>query len=326
MIVINDFALFEPWYLRNEFRPSENGLDHQTLALAFSRCQSKTLQYVLSAIPPSLASSISTTNTTTASEDEKLSAELQVVGVYFWDLVYRKYPAEYDEFCRYQHYEFDQLFPAARYRGAEVLEMGCGTGKLTEHILPHARRVFAVDAVAQMITMARRKFANEPRLSFIVADLRDLPFRDNSVDHIVSNLAFRYGGAKNGVAVLERLRLIVRAGGEIRMTVGNVLSQDLLVSQGFKEIFRPRGLRYDVPANASIIGRCLYELAVRSIRNANEAATPEKRHYMCSAQRWSLRWSLHNLLAARQEPWHFLFYGGRFRSPIGMPVYQWTKA
>ena len=62
--------------------------------------------------------------------------------------------------------------------GCRVLEPGSGTGRATEFLARTAGRVVAFDLAAEMAAVARRRFAAEPRVSVLVADLREARFAE----------------------------------------------------------------------------------------------------------------------------------------------------
>ena len=67
---------------------------------------------------------------------------------------------------------------AQRARGA-VLELGCGTGRVTIPVARTGARVFGVDRSAEMLARARRRARRarvKGRLRWIRADIRSLPF------------------------------------------------------------------------------------------------------------------------------------------------------
>ena len=71
--------------------------------------------------------------------------------------------------------------------GARWLDVGCGTGALTDVIVREARpaAVQSVDPSPAYVAFARRRVP-DPRAAFIVADARSLPQRSGSVDVVVS--------------------------------------------------------------------------------------------------------------------------------------------
>jgi trans-aconitate 2-methyltransferase len=84
----------------------------------------------------------------------------------------------------------DEVFPQLDLKGnEEVLDVGCGDGKITALIALRVPRgaVIGVDPSDEMIAFASSHFAadNHPNLRFEVADARALPFR-NQFDLVVS--------------------------------------------------------------------------------------------------------------------------------------------
>jgi trans-aconitate methyltransferase len=99
-------------------------------------------------------------------------------------------------------------------RGAQWLDVGCGTGALTDVIVREARpaAVHSIDQSPAYIAFARRRVP-DPRAAFIVADARSLPQRTGSVDVVVSGLALNFI-PRPDVALAEIAR-VVRAGGAV---------------------------------------------------------------------------------------------------------------
>lgn len=73
--------------------------------------------------------------------------------------------------------------------GARHLEVACGTGTLLELILRWRRwkrlpecAIVGVDYAETMLAGARHRFAGQPGLSFLHADVAEMPFDDNTFD------------------------------------------------------------------------------------------------------------------------------------------------
>jgi SAM-dependent methyltransferase len=62
--------------------------------------------------------------------------------------------------------------------GCRVLEPGSGTGRATQFLARTAGGVVAFDLAPEMVAVARRRFAAEPRVSVLVADLREARFAE----------------------------------------------------------------------------------------------------------------------------------------------------
>jgi SAM-dependent methyltransferase len=101
----------------------------------------------------------------------------------------------------------DHLAPV---RGGLVLELGCGAGALTRHLLAAGHRVFATDAAAAMVELARAALGAD-----VDVDLRQLVLPDDplpaadaivSVGHVISYLPDAAGVDRALVAMAGALR------------------------------------------------------------------------------------------------------------------------
>jgi ubiquinone/menaquinone biosynthesis C-methylase UbiE len=80
---------------------------------------------------------------------------------------------------------------AAAGAGSEVLEVGCGTGQLTESLAGYGFRLTAIDIGPSMIAAARRRL-DGPAVSFQVSSFEDFDAADASFDLIISGTAFHW--------------------------------------------------------------------------------------------------------------------------------------
>ncbi len=99
-------------------------------------------------------------------------------------------------------------------RDARWLDVGCGTGALTEAIIDTTSPdcVDAVDASPAYVLYARRR-VHHPRALFDVADACSLPLPAASVDVVVSGLMLNFI-PEPSIALAEMLR-VVRPGGTV---------------------------------------------------------------------------------------------------------------
>lgn len=89
----------------------------------------------------------------------------------------------YEELYREEQEEkWEVLKDYVDVRGKKVLEVGCGTGIITEK-LQEAKELTAVDKSRKMIEVAREKGINA---KFLVADATKLPFKDDEFDLVIS--------------------------------------------------------------------------------------------------------------------------------------------
>ena len=84
--------------------------------------------------------------------------------------------------------------------GSPVLEVGCGTGKLTESLVERGLRVDAVDPGPNMIAMARRRVADAENVTFHVGRFEDVDLGERSFDALFSATAFHWVDPRVGWA------------------------------------------------------------------------------------------------------------------------------
>ena len=82
------------------------------------------------------------------------------------------------------------LLASVRERDGLVVELGCGSGHLTRHLLKGAHRVIATDASPAMLELARRQAPNVEDLRLLVLPDDPIPAADAivSVGHVLSYL------------------------------------------------------------------------------------------------------------------------------------------
>ena len=101
--------------------------------------------------------------------------------------------------------------------GKRVLEVGCGTGPVTEWLVEHGATVVACDVSAAMVEIARSRVGDSAELHH--HDLTEpLTFlEDASVDLVVASLVFHY--LRDWVAPLRELHRVLRPTGSVVMSI-----------------------------------------------------------------------------------------------------------
>ncbi len=95
--------------------------------------------------------------------------------------------------------------------GAEVLEVGCGSGALTGDMLDMGYKVSAIDASGRMLKRARQRIEEREGLTFTQADALDLPFENGSFDATVA--ASLLNAVSDRQALLAEMFRVTKAGG-----------------------------------------------------------------------------------------------------------------
>jgi SAM-dependent methyltransferase len=107
--------------------------------------------------------------------------------------------------------------------GSVVLECGCGTGAQTELLASRnpGARIVSVDISEESLEQARARVdaAGFRNVEFRVANLFDLPFADDSFDHVF--LCFVLEHLKIPSAALQALKRVLRRGGTVTAIEGD---------------------------------------------------------------------------------------------------------
>lgn len=97
-----------------------------------------------------------------------------------------------------------EIVPA---RVSTVLDLGAGTGKFTDLLIPRADRVIAVEPSAAMLDVLRARF---PMVESIIAGAESIPLPDSSVDAVTVAQAFHW--FERDAACAEIARVLVPDG------------------------------------------------------------------------------------------------------------------
>lgn len=98
--------------------------------------------------------------------------------------------------------------------GERILDVGCGTGQLTNQIAERGADVLGVDASPDMIGQARQ---NYPRLRFSLQDAASMSFKDE-FDAVFSNAALHWVLDREGAAA--SISRALRPGGRLVLEMG----------------------------------------------------------------------------------------------------------
>jgi SAM-dependent methyltransferase len=106
----------------------------------------------------------------------------RVLRASFWTLVYHLLPARWDELSRTEPIH-PALLEALPDDGGRVLEVGAGTGRLTNHLASRARSLIAVEPVEALRAILQARF---PGIAVIDAVAQELPVADGWADLTVA--------------------------------------------------------------------------------------------------------------------------------------------
>jgi SAM-dependent methyltransferase len=94
----------------------------------------------------------------------------------------------------------------------QILDAGTGRGDLPIAFARHGWTTVAVDTHPEVLRIARRQTAAEPRVEVVDADVLALPFDDHSFDVAHSSLLVHHLDPRGVVGALRELRRVARHG------------------------------------------------------------------------------------------------------------------
>jgi ubiquinone/menaquinone biosynthesis C-methylase UbiE len=130
--------------------------------------------------------------------------------------VYERWAEEYDNDSKRNpaiQMEDDAVIPFLDPNKQDViLEVGCGTGRLTIPIAKECGRITGIDFSEQMLGMARRKSLGLSNVEFRKVDARKkLPFQDASFDKVLAALVINH--IENLAEFLTEVHRVLKRGG-----------------------------------------------------------------------------------------------------------------
>ena len=108
----------------------------------------------------------------------------------------------------------DTAYPA----GSRVLEAGCGTGAQTVTLVANSpeAQITSIDVSEASLDQARQR---APSVEFHQADIFELPFEDDSFDHVF--VCFVLEHLERPVTALKRLQRVLKPGGTLTVIEGD---------------------------------------------------------------------------------------------------------
>lgn len=101
---------------------------------------------------------------------------------------------------------YDLLFSLSPKSSENILDIACGTGKSTEPLVQSGLKVYGCDHDELMIEEANKQSRiNKLNIEYIVADVENLPYEDNSFDVITIGTAFHFFINEKSMTEIKRV-------------------------------------------------------------------------------------------------------------------------
>jgi ubiquinone/menaquinone biosynthesis C-methylase UbiE len=120
-------------------------------------------------------------------------------------------------------------------RGSPVVEVGCGTGKLTVALAERQLRVEAIDPGNRLLEIARRRITGGSDVRFRVGRFEDVELPTGAFDAVFSSAAFHW--VDPGVGWSKAAR-VLRSGGVLALLTHVGSGRDSDLKAGLREAWR----------------------------------------------------------------------------------------
>ncbi|GAB3788852.1 methyltransferase domain-containing protein [Spirosoma horti] len=135
-------------------------------------------------------------------------------------------PQQYDDYLGpflFEPYALDLVDRIDPSSAGNVLELACGTGRVTKHLaayFPTTTQLVATDLNPDMIAVAQEKIAS-PNLTWATVDMSSIPYPDGHFDLVISQYGLMFAPDKLQT-LIEIRRVLARGGKLIFNTWGNL--------------------------------------------------------------------------------------------------------
>lgn len=99
---------------------------------------------------------------------------------------------------------------------ATALDMGAGTGFITEGLLARGAQVIAVDQSSHMLDELQRKFGHRAGLDCRVGEEQSIPVPDGSVDFVFANMYLHH--VEDPPGAIREMARVLKPGGKLVLT------------------------------------------------------------------------------------------------------------
>jgi SAM-dependent methyltransferase len=132
--------------------------------------------------------------------------------------------------------------------GDTVLDVGCGTGRVMEHVAPSCREMHGIDISQAMVEAGRARLAHLPNVHFHLGNGYDLAgFEDGSFDVVYSIVALQHMARPVAYNYLLESHRVLRQDGVLWFYVPNLLRDDGFAA--FHHFSQPWFVAHPYPMN-----------------------------------------------------------------------------
>jgi SAM-dependent methyltransferase len=95
----------------------------------------------------------------------------------------------------------------------DVVDIGCGIGRMDEFVAPSVRRLTGIDVSGDMIRQARSRLGQVNNVEFVEGDGETIPLPDACADLVFSHIVFQHIPRKHAARYFPEVFRVLRPGG-----------------------------------------------------------------------------------------------------------------
>lgn len=120
-------------------------------------------------------------------------------------------------------------------RGLRILDIGIGTGFLTEK-LPKDIKIFGIDISSKMMKILRKKNFN---VELKYGSFLDVPYKDDYFDRVVSTYAFHHVPYEKQQAAFDEMNRVLKSGGSV--VIGDLMFKNKRLKNNLRAYLKHLG-------------------------------------------------------------------------------------
>lgn len=123
-------------------------------------------------------------------------------------------------------YVIDQILKERYHNGQSILDAGCGSGRNLKWLYQNDFEIFGIDADSEFLATAKQNYP-EAASNFTVGTLENLPYGENSFDHILCCAVLHFAKSETHfTAMFEELIRVLKPEGMLLIRMASNIGLD----------------------------------------------------------------------------------------------------
>jgi len=141
-------------------------------------------------------------------------------------MIFMDYKTTFDALGNVDIYVIDQILKGRYQNGQSILDAGCGKGRNLKWFYKNDFEIFGIDADSEFLANAKKNFP-EAASNFTVGTLDNLPYGENSFDHILCCAVLHFAESKTHfTAMFSELIRVLKPDGMLLIRMASNIGLD----------------------------------------------------------------------------------------------------